>query len=175
MNRSKQVGMGKKTMVILLVGLALVSVHLAEAQQPKKVYRIGYSSQSAGSSPPEAFCKGCETLAMSRAKTLHRVSDADRERPTGARYRRRAGSSEGGYHCRGRHWSGHGAPREPLARFLSSWRKYRSCGDRTGRQHCAAWRKHNGFTSTARSWVENCWSCSRKSCLEALARGYPGT
>ena len=29
--------MGKKTIVVLLVGLALASVHLAEAQQPKKV------------------------------------------------------------------------------------------------------------------------------------------
>jgi hypothetical protein len=30
--------------VVLLVGLALASVHLAEAQQPKKVPRIGYLS-----------------------------------------------------------------------------------------------------------------------------------
>ena len=34
MNRSKQAGMAKKTMIVLLVGLALASVHLAEAQQP---------------------------------------------------------------------------------------------------------------------------------------------
>jgi putative tryptophan/tyrosine transport system substrate-binding protein len=33
-----------KTIVVLLVGLALASVHLAEAQQPKKVPRIGYLS-----------------------------------------------------------------------------------------------------------------------------------
>jgi putative tryptophan/tyrosine transport system substrate-binding protein len=34
--------MDRKTVVVLLVGLAFASVHLAEAQQPKKVYRIGY-------------------------------------------------------------------------------------------------------------------------------------
>jgi putative tryptophan/tyrosine transport system substrate-binding protein len=42
MNRSKQAGMGIKAVVVLLVGLALVSVHLAEGQQPaKKVPVIG--------------------------------------------------------------------------------------------------------------------------------------
>jgi putative ABC transport system substrate-binding protein len=41
MNRSKQkAGMGKKTIIVLLVGLTLASVHLAEAQQTK-VNRIG--------------------------------------------------------------------------------------------------------------------------------------
>ena len=34
--------MGKKAIVVLLVGLALVSVHSAEAQQAKKVPHIGY-------------------------------------------------------------------------------------------------------------------------------------
>ena len=41
MNRSKQAGMGIKAVVVLLVGLAFVSVHLAEAQETKKVPRIG--------------------------------------------------------------------------------------------------------------------------------------
>jgi hypothetical protein len=42
MNRSKQAGMSiKAAIVVLLVGLALASVHLAEAQQPKKIPRIG--------------------------------------------------------------------------------------------------------------------------------------
>jgi ABC-type uncharacterized transport system substrate-binding protein len=40
MNRSKQAGMGKKTIIFLLVGLALASVHLAQAQQPR-AYRVG--------------------------------------------------------------------------------------------------------------------------------------
>ena len=42
MNRSKQAGMGIKTFVLLLVGLTLASVHLAEAQQATKIPRIGY-------------------------------------------------------------------------------------------------------------------------------------
>src|SRR5215475_5021544 len=46
MNRSKQVGMGKKTIVVLLVGLVLASFRLAEAQQAKKVPRIGYLSSA---------------------------------------------------------------------------------------------------------------------------------
>ena len=44
MNRSKQAGMDKKTIIVLLVGLTLASVHLVEAQQPKKIPRIGYLS-----------------------------------------------------------------------------------------------------------------------------------
>jgi putative tryptophan/tyrosine transport system substrate-binding protein len=44
MNRSTQAGMAKKTVVVLLVGLALASVRLSEAQQGGKVYRIGFLS-----------------------------------------------------------------------------------------------------------------------------------
>jgi putative tryptophan/tyrosine transport system substrate-binding protein len=45
--------MAKKTVVALLVGLTFASVHLAEAQQPKKVSRIGYllAGDPAGESP----------------------------------------------------------------------------------------------------------------------------
>ena len=42
MNRSKQAGMARKTMVVLLIGLALASVGLAEAQQQGKVPKIGW-------------------------------------------------------------------------------------------------------------------------------------
>jgi ABC-type uncharacterized transport system substrate-binding protein len=42
MNRSKQAGMARKTMVVLLIGLALASVGLAEAQQQRKVPKIGW-------------------------------------------------------------------------------------------------------------------------------------
>jgi|SRR4029077_4689983 putative tryptophan/tyrosine transport system substrate-binding protein len=38
--------MGKKTIVVFLVSLALASVHLAEAQQSNKVPRIGFLSLS---------------------------------------------------------------------------------------------------------------------------------
>jgi putative tryptophan/tyrosine transport system substrate-binding protein len=41
MNRSKQAVMATKTVVVLLVGLVLASVHLAEAQQQVKVLKIG--------------------------------------------------------------------------------------------------------------------------------------
>jgi hypothetical protein len=34
MNRSKQTGMVAKTIIVLLITLALASVYLAEAQQP---------------------------------------------------------------------------------------------------------------------------------------------
>ena len=37
MNRSKQAGMGKKAIIVLVIGLTLTSVHMAEAQQPTKV------------------------------------------------------------------------------------------------------------------------------------------
>jgi hypothetical protein len=41
MNRCKQAGMGRKTIVVLLVGLTLASVRLAEAQQQTKLMKIG--------------------------------------------------------------------------------------------------------------------------------------
>jgi putative tryptophan/tyrosine transport system substrate-binding protein len=44
MNHSKQAGMAIKTVVVLVVGLTLASVHLAQAQQGKKIQRIGYLS-----------------------------------------------------------------------------------------------------------------------------------
>jgi ABC-type uncharacterized transport system substrate-binding protein len=47
MNRSKQRRMTRKTIIVVwLVGLALASVRLAEARQPKGVPRIGYLSSS---------------------------------------------------------------------------------------------------------------------------------
>ena len=74
MNRSKQAGMGKKAIVVLLVGLALASVHPAEAQQAKKVPRIGYltAARLFRLSPPASrrFAKGCVSLVTSRGKTL---------------------------------------------------------------------------------------------------------
>jgi hypothetical protein len=62
LNRSKQAGMATKTIIVLLVGLALTSVHLAEAQQQKKVARIAYlgmgSSLNPGPEPgPDALVR----------------------------------------------------------------------------------------------------------------------
>ena len=53
MNRSKQSDMGIKTIVVLLVGLALASDHLANAQQAK-MPKIGWlAARSASAIGPE--------------------------------------------------------------------------------------------------------------------------
>src|SRR5215470_5670411 len=67
MNRSKQAGMSKKAIIVLLISLALASVHLAAAaaQQPKKVPRIGFltaSSASSQASRLDAFRQGLREL-----------------------------------------------------------------------------------------------------------------
>jgi putative ABC transport system substrate-binding protein len=74
MNRSKQAGMAKKTMIVLLVGLALASVHLADAQQPVKVPRIGYlhpgSAATASAARMEAFRQGLRDLGYFEGKNI---------------------------------------------------------------------------------------------------------
>ena len=73
MNRSKQTGMAKKTIVVFLVSLALVSLHLAQAQQPKKVPRIGHLtpvSLSAMASRYEAFRQGLRELSYVEGKNI---------------------------------------------------------------------------------------------------------
>jgi putative tryptophan/tyrosine transport system substrate-binding protein len=74
MNRSKQAGMGKKTIVVLLVGLALASVHLADAQQPTKIPRIGYVSGTGNPSDPgpyvEALRQGLRDLGHFDGKNI---------------------------------------------------------------------------------------------------------
>ena len=42
MNRSKQAGMAKKTIVVLLVGLASRFSPFVDAQQPTKIPKIGW-------------------------------------------------------------------------------------------------------------------------------------
>jgi len=64
-NRSKQAGMGKKVVGFLLASLVLVSVRLAEAQQPKKIPRIGFlcaPSPVTVSARIEAFRPGLREL-----------------------------------------------------------------------------------------------------------------
>jgi putative tryptophan/tyrosine transport system substrate-binding protein len=64
-NRSKQAGMGKKVVGFLLASLVLVSVRLAEAQQPKKIPRIGFlcaPSPVTVSARIEAFRRGLREL-----------------------------------------------------------------------------------------------------------------
>jgi putative tryptophan/tyrosine transport system substrate-binding protein len=50
MNHSKQAGMAIKTIIVLLVGLALASVHLAEGQQQATMAKIGWLSAGTAAS-----------------------------------------------------------------------------------------------------------------------------
>lgn len=69
--------MAIKTIVVLLVGLALASVHLAEAQQATKIPRIGYLGfgflSSSGSANPfraDAFRQGLRQLGYAEGKDI---------------------------------------------------------------------------------------------------------
>jgi putative ABC transport system substrate-binding protein len=57
----------------LLVLLTLASVHLAEAQQPQKIPRIGYLTLSSSSPSPlqEAFRDGLRQLGYVEGQNLH--------------------------------------------------------------------------------------------------------
>jgi putative tryptophan/tyrosine transport system substrate-binding protein len=73
MNRSKEAGMGKKTIVILLLGLTLASFHLAEAQQAGKIARIGFLGATSAYSVPErmeAFRQGLRDLGYIEGKSI---------------------------------------------------------------------------------------------------------
>jgi putative tryptophan/tyrosine transport system substrate-binding protein len=73
MNRSKQSGMGIKTIVVLLVGFALASVRLAEAQQPLKVPGIGVllaGSPSSMATRVDAFRQGLRELGYIEGKNI---------------------------------------------------------------------------------------------------------
>jgi putative tryptophan/tyrosine transport system substrate-binding protein len=73
MNRSKQRPYGTKAIVALLVGLTLASVHLAEAQQAKKIPLIGYLYVAFPSTSPartEAFRQGLRELRYIEGKNI---------------------------------------------------------------------------------------------------------
>jgi putative tryptophan/tyrosine transport system substrate-binding protein len=73
MNRSKQAGMGIKAIVLLLIGLAVASVHSAEAQQSGKVPRIGIlisASPSIASRRIQAFRQGLRELGYVEGKNI---------------------------------------------------------------------------------------------------------
>jgi putative tryptophan/tyrosine transport system substrate-binding protein len=74
MNRSTQAAMAIKPIVVLLVGLALAfSVHLAHAQQPGKLPRIGYlvpGSASSSRSSVDAFRQGLHDLGYVEGKNI---------------------------------------------------------------------------------------------------------
>ena len=65
--------MAIKTIIVLLIGLTLASVHLAEAQQPTKIPRIGFLaavSLSANSARFEAFRQGLRELGYIEGKNI---------------------------------------------------------------------------------------------------------
>jgi putative tryptophan/tyrosine transport system substrate-binding protein len=65
--------MAIKTIIVLLIGLTLASVHLAEAQQPTKIPRIGFLaavSLSANSARFEAFRQGLRELGYMEGKNI---------------------------------------------------------------------------------------------------------
>jgi ABC-type uncharacterized transport system substrate-binding protein len=72
-NSSKQAGMARNPIIVLLIGLTLASVHLAEGQQPTKVSRIGYLT---GTTPDgqldriEAFRQGLRELGYVEGKNI---------------------------------------------------------------------------------------------------------
>jgi putative ABC transport system substrate-binding protein len=73
MNRSKQAGMGIKAIVVLMVGLALASVHLADAQQATKIPRIaflGTASASVVAARIEAFREGLRKLGYLEGENI---------------------------------------------------------------------------------------------------------
>src|SRR5262245_60585152 len=76
MNRSKrEADMGRKAISVLLIGLALASVHLAEAQPAKKVSRIGFLLSPSPSAPGfvdriEAFKQGLRELGYVEGQNI---------------------------------------------------------------------------------------------------------
>ena len=65
--------MANRAIVVLLVGLALTSVHIAQAQQPKKVPRIGFlggASASFYAARTNAFRQGLHELGYTEGKNI---------------------------------------------------------------------------------------------------------
>ena len=72
MNRSKQASVSIKTILILLVGLALESVHVAEGQQAGKIFCIGFLDRSTSGSAVyvDAFRQELSKLGWSEGKNI---------------------------------------------------------------------------------------------------------
>jgi len=62
--------MGKKVIMVLLVGLALASFRLADAQQPKKIAYLAPSTTAAAAPLVEAFRQGLRELGYVEGKTF---------------------------------------------------------------------------------------------------------
>jgi len=63
--------MNKKILIFILAVVVLAFVYTAEAQQPKKVPRIGYqSASSSGENNEEAFRQGLRELGYVEGKNI---------------------------------------------------------------------------------------------------------
>src|SRR5262245_26083611 len=62
--------MKAKILVFALLGLILATIHLAEAQQPKKVPRIGYLGATPHSARIDAFRQGLHELGYTEGKNI---------------------------------------------------------------------------------------------------------
>jgi putative ABC transport system substrate-binding protein len=83
MNRSKQAGMAKKAMVVWLVALALASVHPAEAQQLKKIPRVGFLAGASGEANLRGLRQGLRELGYVEGNNIiieYRVSEGEFDR-----------------------------------------------------------------------------------------------
>src|SRR5262245_19532413 len=77
-----------KTIIVLLLGLTLASVHSADAQQLGKVYRIGSLDSGSSSDPQnavfrEAFLQGLRDLGYVEGKNInidYRYDEGKRDR-----------------------------------------------------------------------------------------------
>jgi|RhiMetdeSRZDD1v2_1073273.scaffolds.fasta_scaffold351841_3 putative ABC transport system substrate-binding protein len=73
MNRSKQAVMAIKAIVVLLVGLALAPVRVADAQQSKKVSRIGllaFRTSEADRPSQQPFLQGLRDLGWIEGQNI---------------------------------------------------------------------------------------------------------
>ena len=61
--------MKAKILVCALPALIVITIHLADAQQAKKVPRIGYLT-SVGSAPSKAFLQGLRDLGYVEGKNI---------------------------------------------------------------------------------------------------------
>jgi putative tryptophan/tyrosine transport system substrate-binding protein len=82
--------MGTKTIVVLLCGVTLATVHLADAQQPTKIPRIGYVSGTGDANNPgpniESFRQGLRDLSYVEGKNIvveYRYAEGKNERLPG--------------------------------------------------------------------------------------------
>ena len=61
--------MTQRRVFLLVLGAAFIALPAAEAQEPKKLYRIGTLSNASGIGAEEGFNKACASSATSKDRT----------------------------------------------------------------------------------------------------------